>query len=415
MPSQDVNVSPTLQRLIDGPLLDRLPVTFAAYCFEQFRSWATLFPAEQGYYERLFGLLDRSDGAEVDRLFQPMRDIEQKMGASERTWKKREFTLDQVDFLNRNALYPQWRAAVSRVFAEIDPLLDREIERKGHARLVVVIAPSELPVGPDRMWTRIQNRGFRLKLELTDKVDDFTRLLLAGTSGTPIINRRGEDAYNTWLIEAGSGMQGLGAPGAVKLSYAELESYRHRLMKEVNGVVQSREIRGPRELSARLSQLKVLPSESALAGDTVLSEFTRSTLLSGNGTLLVNNTFVEWATIQAIRRARPSILVAGFGIRNKVKPFSSLLIYADQDTVSPIPTQMDTLGSYVDLEIFYQYIWQECEKYADYRKNTAYIFAAEGMDELLVIAPPDFPLRSSAKPLTLPSVHRGLRDWVDVT
>ena len=87
-------------------------------------------------------------------------------------------------------------------------------------------------------------------------------------------------------------------------------------------------------------------------------------------------------------QARPSVAIVSFGIRNRIKPFSSLLIYADQDAANPIPTQMDTLGTYVDLEIFYQYIWQEFEKYAEYRQNTAYLFAGEGMDELLAIAPP---------------------------
>ena len=53
----------------------------------------------------------------------------------------------------------------------------------------------------------------------------------------------------------------------------------------------------------------------------------------------------------------PSVTLISYGIRNKIKPFSSLLIYADQETASPIPTQADMLGSYVDLEIFHQYIW----------------------------------------------------------
>jgi hypothetical protein len=185
-------------------------------------------------------------------------------------------------------------------------------------------------------------------------------------------------------------------------------------MKEVNHMVQSEEVRGPRQLSARLKQMKVLPSETAIATDAILSEFTRSTLLSGNGTLLINNTFVEWATVQAIRRARPSVLIAAFGIRNKVKPFSSLLIYADQETVNPIPTQMDTLGSYVDLEIFYQYILQEFEKYGEYRKNTAYLFVGEGMDQMFLIAPEDFPLRKTPEPLPLRAVSQSLRDWMNV-
>jgi hypothetical protein len=115
-----------------------------------------------------------------------------------------------------------------------------------------------------------------------------------------------------------------------------------------------------------------------------------------------------------VRRARPSVAMIGFGIRNKIKPFSSLLIYADQDTANPIPSQMDTLGSYVDLEVFYQYIWQEFEKYAEYRNNTAYLFVGEGMEEMLAIGPPDFPLVEAAHPLTLPAVFQHLKDWLGV-
>src|SRR5664279_187762 len=126
-------------------------------------------------------------------------------------------------------------------------------------------------------------------------------------------------------------------------------------------------------------------AEADFANDEILAEFVRAVLLNGNGTLLINNTFVEWASVQAARRARPSVMVLSFGVRNKLKPFSSLLIHADQETANPIPTQMDSLGTYVDLEVFYQYLWQEFEKYAEYRKNTAYLFVGDGMDELFCI------------------------------
>jgi predicted NACHT family NTPase len=139
----------------------------------------------------------------------------------------------------------------------------------------------------------------------------------------------------------------------------------------------------------------------------------RAVLLTGNGTLLINNTFVEWAAIQAIRRARPSAMLISFGVRNKLKPFSSMLVYSDQETASPIPDQMDSLGTYVDLEIFYQYIWQEFEKYAEYRNNTAYLFLADGLEELFCIAPPDFPLLHAKAPLKLPSIFAGAREWLN--
>src|SRR5271169_1371354 len=116
MPASVPKVSAKLEALISQGLLDRLPPTFSAFWYEQFRDWDLLFPAEKDYYERLFSLLDRYDRAALDRLFAPLRPVELRMGVNEKNWPRREFTLDQIDFLNRNPYYSQWRSAVSEVF-----------------------------------------------------------------------------------------------------------------------------------------------------------------------------------------------------------------------------------------------------------------------------------------------------------
>jgi len=67
------------------------------------------------------------------------------------------------------------------------------------------------------------------------------------------------------------------------------------------------------------------------------------------------------------------------------------------------------LGTYVDLEMFYLYIWQEFEKYAEYVRNTVFVFAAGGMDEVRVVAPPDFPAAEKMEPAAL---ARQMRDWM---
>lgn len=424
MPAATPKVSPALQALIDKGLLDRLPVSFSSFCLDQMKDWDLLFPAERDYFERLFGLLDQSHPQAVERLYAPLRGLEPKMGVNEKTFPKGQFTLEQVDFLNRNPYYPEWRAAIAQVFAQLDPVLEAQVMHAGHTRLVVVMAPAQLPADPDRMWTRLAGRGKRIAVQAPERIEEFVPLLLTGQgrdSRAPTIaelfaaGKKG-GPYASWIIEAGSGVSrlGTGSPSTVKYSYEVLEPYRKRLMREVQGMVDAREIAGPRQLSARLKQMKILASEGDVARDPILAEFARSILLSGNGTLLINNTFVEWAAVQAVRRARPSVAVAGFGIRNKVKPFSSLLIYADQDASSPIPSQMDTLGSYVDLEIFYQYVWQEFEKYPEYRNNTAYLFAGDGMEEMLAIAPPDFPLFAAPPPLKLSDIFPRLKDWLGV-
>lgn len=390
--------SAVIQGLIEKGLFERLPATFSTFFFEQIKDWGLLFPAEQSYFERLFTLLDAAPADETEALFARVRVVEREMGVSEKTWPRRTFTLEQVDFLNRNAKYAEWRRAIADVFARIDPVLDAQVARKGRPRLVMVVSPADLPVGPDRMWTRLKGR----RVGLVESIDVAKHL-------APLFALGAAEPYDRWIIDAGAEVAG--PKGTVVMGYTALDGYRRRLMGDVQRMVEKENIRGPRELGARLKTLKLLATEGEIGRDPLLAEFARSVLLAGNGTLLVNNTFVEWATVQAARRARPSMIAALFGIRNKMKPFSSLLIYTDQDEANPIPSQVDTLGSYVDLEIFYQYVWQEFEKYVEYRNNTAYLFVASGMDELLYIAPRDFTLPEKVTPERVASAAR---EWMQL-
>lgn len=419
--------SPAIRRLIDKGLFDRLPATFSVYSLDRIRDWTRLFPAEQGYFERLFGLLDRSPAPAVDSLFRPLREVEGRMGIEGGIWNSRKFTLEHVDFLQRSRHLAEWREAVADVFSKVDPVLDEEIARSGNPRLVIVVSPADLPMGPDRMWTRLRESG--RTVPLAPGPDLALGDYLAGlVCGAPRGQRapglfdlyaaqRARNPFDTWVIEASDPILRLAQSfdGWVGLSYDRLADLRRLLMREVNELVTQEKIPGPRQLGERLQRMSPGALRRAAGRDPVMQDFLQSVLLNGNGTLLINNTFVEWTALQAIRRARPSLLLASFGIRNKVKPFSSLLIYSDQEETSPIPTQADMLGSYVDLEVFYQYIWQECGKYAEYRRNTGYLFVGEGMDALFAIGPSDFPLSSAAGPLGLEEVFRSCAEWLGLS
>ncbi len=416
-------LSPKIQAFVDDGLFERLPPTFATYSFDRIKDWNKLFPAERDYFERLFGLIARSDDAAVERLFAPLFAVEEKKGVDQHTWSTKEFTLEHVDFLERNRHLAEWREVVASIFAEIDPLLDQEVARQGRPRLVIVVSPSQLPMGPDRMWSRLKQKGKLVQLDLGDG-DVVTEYLAKLLSGAPRVEqaptlfglhgKNADDSYDSWVVESGDQIHALmqAFSGWTGLSFDRLSELRQVLMKDVNELVTRERIAGPRQLGERLQRMNPGALNRAAGRDAVMRDFLQSVLLNGNGTLLINNTFVEWTAIQAIRRARPSLIGISFGIRNKVKPFSSLLIYSDQEETNPVPTQEDVLGSYVDLEVFYEYIYNECEKYVEYRRNTGYLFVAVGMDQLLAIGPPDFPLLLDDRPRRLEDVFEEARSWL---
>ncbi|MBM3756252.1 MAG: hypothetical protein FJW38_19965 [Acidobacteria bacterium] len=405
-----------MQRMLDSGLFERLPATFTTYTLDRLRGWDLLFPAERSYFERLLAMFERSDSSLVDQLFAPLAAVESKMGVDARAWRKQEFSLAQVDFLQRSPHYAEWRSCVADIFARVDPLLDQEVASSNHTRLLIVSSPSDLPVGPDRMWLRIAGHGQRVPLELPaaglDPAEYLPLLLTGGAGARSLLDRNPLSRYDAWLIDAGERHLSLlkKQRSAVAIGYGALADYRARVMAEVRKVVESKRIQGPQQLGAELRRMASLMPPGELGADPLVADFVRNILLAGNGTLLINNTFTEWAAVQALRRARPTLSVVSFGIRNKVKPFSSLLIYEDQERASAIPTQVDTLGTYVDLEIFYQYVLQECGKHAEYRGTTLALFVAEGMDELLMVAPPSFRL-PSPRP-TLVALHEAAGEWL---
>ncbi len=404
--------------MADG-LFDRLPPTFTAYFIGQIQKWPALFPAERSYFERLFRVLNNLRGAELSRLFGALREIERRMGVTAANWNPREFGLRHVDFLNRSPYREAWRQEIRRIFGQIDPVLDAETHRTSRRKIVIVLSPPETPVGTDRMWLRIRDKGRVLNLQGDDGGDLIGRLL-AGSAGEEQERSllqlappdSGDQDFSAWAIEAGTALARFAGSRAVHLSYERLLPYRRRLMEGIDQLLAAGNVGGPRELAARLQGMRIETGDGRIDGSLVLADFLRTVMLAGNGTLLVNNSFVQWATAQAARRARPAITVIAFGVRNKIKPFSSLLIYKDQDESTIIPSQEDTLGTYVDLEVFFEYVWLGFEKYLEYRGKTAYLYLDPYFEQVLAIAPDGFLHGVQEEPLGHDALYRRCADWL---
>jgi hypothetical protein len=198
---------------------------------------------------------------------------------------------------------------------------------------------------------------------------------------------------DTWIVEshealhdvcrAGSG--GTPNTAVTGLSYDLLREYREELMRALYGKVLTG-VESPQAFAAYARSLKVAPDpEALLYSADILHAFVRDVFLTGNGTLFVNNTFVEWAAVQALRRAQPRVLVTRFGVRHKFRPFSSMLLFSQPRASDQSPLVEDPAGSFVDVEQLSYYVWLNAEKGPAYRSHTLYLFLAEGVDELLAI------------------------------
>ncbi len=199
------------------------------------------------------------------------------------------------------------------------------------------------------------------------------------------------------------------------LSYERLLPYRDVLMRALFSKVQTG-VESPQAFAAYARSLTLAPEPGALPNpDAIVQAFVRDVLLTGNGTLFVNNTFVEWAAVQALRRAQPRLLVTRYGVRDKLKPFSSLLLFSQPRTSDQIPLIEDPVGSFIDVEQLSYYVWVQAEKSAAYRGKTLYLFLAESQDELLAIRS-DLPGPAGSPPaaVSLADVCATMARWLGV-
>ncbi len=375
-------------------LLGRLPVTFRAYLGTEIGRWPTLFAPEKAYLRALLERLAGLAGAELAETFAGLRRVETEAGCGEvRGGDARQVQDRTQTLLRRKGLLPPWRREVDQVFQRLQPPLEERLYPKGSPRrLVVVLYGQGIAIQREQLWRQLRAMGTRvpLRLEGAEASEPFLRTLFAGLFAA-LGDSAGLDPREAWIVEAGDTLHALceekaatGSARAVGLSYARLRGYREELSRSLYRRVLAG-VSSPQELADYARGLDIRPPEGT--ADEVVRAFVRDVFLGGNGTLLVSNTFVEWASVQALKRAEPRLLVARFGVRDKMKPFSSLLLFSSPRSTDQIPTLEDPLGSFVDVEQLSYYVWLNAEKSPAYRGKTLYLLLAEGVDEMLAIRP----------------------------
>ncbi|HEU0108558.1 MAG TPA: hypothetical protein VFT38_20400 [Vicinamibacteria bacterium] len=371
-------------------LLARLPVTLRAFIGIEAEKWPTFFAPEKAY---LTALLESLAGQEAASVFAGVTRLEAESGCRDVRESDPHRLQDATQLLlRRKGLLPRWRREIDQVFQELQPGIEQRLYPEGGPRRVVVILYGEgVAIQRDKLWARLRGIGRRVPLRLEGAAASapFLRSLFTSAGGIPF-SPFGLDPGDAWIVEAGEALHALcgeRTTGVTGLSYSRLRTYRETLARSLYKKVLEG-VSGPQELAAYVRELDLVPPEGALLhSDLVVRAFVREVLLGGNGALLVNNTFVEWSAVQALKRAQPRLLVARFGVRDKMKPFSSLLLFSSPRPTDQVPSLEDPLGSFVDVEQLSYYVWLSAEKSAAYRGKTLYLLLAEGVDEMRAIRP----------------------------
>jgi hypothetical protein len=360
-------------------LIRRLPATFGPALRDQLAQWNLLFSAERRQLQAQLDWLNHLPREEFDRLFAPLEAIESRMALP--GWDSKAATLGvrETGILARSPLYPQWRAEVERVFSRIDAGTAPAAQFASLARLLVCVLPPGLPLRDEALWPDLAGEGAWISLDrpFGEILPAFTAAIAARASAAGL-----DRDERTWAIECDSRFSAL--PGVAALSWADLEALRREFLRRLNAV--QRDLRSVDQTSDELRRAdigRLMPP--ALAANARLREFLRSVLLSGNGSLVFPNSFVEWGASEALRRAQPQALIACFGLRSQLKPFSSLVLFEDQNRNNPVANREDPAGSLVDALLLSRYVYLAAQRVACYPGRTLTLLAACGSNRVLAL------------------------------
>jgi hypothetical protein len=431
--NQQENLPATLRKAREDRLIERLPITFQPFLNQEISRWELKFPYEQRYLESLVGFLDSLPPDRLADLFSGVRKIESSMGINEHQFSPHEQTMREASILARSPHYLEWRQEIDRVFQQIDQaaFAQEQARLSRLNRLVLLIFPSVLPVDPQSVAEQWQ-RGRLLRLDWAPK-DSPQRSIVEGIlKGLPqadeqsapgfleeFAGRPGRSFADVWVLEPGirlrtllSGLQSVPPepPRATLLSFDQLKAFREGVLDHIKSM--ARDISDADAIYAKLRSMDVsewCPPE--VGNIPAVREFIRSLFLTGNGSPLFSNAFVEWGAVEAMAHARPTVVLAEFGLRNKPKPFTSVAVFENQEKATPQPPVPDPEGSALDAVMLAYYTWLGAARYVEYQR-TACLCLFEGVPYALAAGPTEFPLWKEKEPVPPERIAAVLRSWL---
>jgi hypothetical protein len=368
-------------------VIARLPMTMRPSLNQQLRKWETLFPFEKNRLVAFLHGVESFQPTALDALTGPLRALETKMGVARWNFSEASETMENSSLLARSEYYAEWRGSVQRIFASIETESSHQsTAQPAPPRLVLLILPASLPIDTPAVWAQWDHSGQEFYID-GDARALAERLLQEQSFHAKSKESQGDnDSSDLWLIDADSTLSQYSSVPAYSLSYSSLKTIRVKFLAAVNTV--------PKDIQASDQILESVRRQdwshdwpTELVNHPKLRNFVIDLFLSGNGALIFPNAFVEWAACEAMRRARPRVLIARFGMRAKPKPFTGIAIFENQQHISSLPDENDPEGSAIDALILARYVWLAAKRYPE-GEQTYGLCICEARNSALVMVPP---------------------------
>ncbi len=362
----------------------RLPRTMQPGLNQKLDNWGNLFPFERRQLTNFLEGLAQLRPAQLDELVQPLRDLEEKMGVAQWNFSTVADTVENASLLARSRYFVEWRHEVERIFAAIESAAQKQTMLAAAGRLILLVLPESLPVASIAEQAPWDSRGKEFALAGDAGTVCALALRREGLRAAPAV----QDEADCWLVDAGDTLGGL-LPAQHQpvqlLEYTALKNFRDRFLAQLNTM--PKDIESADHVLARMRNQDWTPLWPAmLAGQERLRNFVVDLFFSGNGALIFSNAFVEWAASEALRRARPRVMVCRFGMRSKLKPFTSIAVFENQQTISALRDEDDPRGSAVDALILARYVWLAAMRYPE-GEQTSLVCVVESRRSVYLITP----------------------------
>jgi len=395
---------------VNPALLQKLPRTFVPALNEQILNWDRLFPAERRAIGAQMGWLERLPDPQFRDLFGPIFALEKQMDLPAWSAATDRLSVTDTGILVRSPHYQQWRAEVERAFGKIDAGIAASGALKRFNKLLVAVMPAGVPIPGGALWPKREAEGKWLPLAAPFRglLPDFYRAI--ATRETPAAI---EPLERTWVFEYDPTLATTAVTQpVVALSFDQIGPLRREFLVRLNYVKRDlRTLDHTYDDLRRLDLKRLYPEQP----EVVVREFVRNLFLSGNGALLFGNSFVQWGASEAFRRAAPQATFCRFGIRPKIKPFSGVVLFEDQNRANPVPDRPDPEGSFIDAQLLMEYVYLATLRSSDYTERTLTLFAVPEQARVLALGPAEAVsalTRGGGSPASVADLIERARTWL---